>query len=451
MSFEYQKRGIKFLMQNNRAYLADEMGLGKTRQAISAAKNLGLLKHGPIIVVCPATAKYNWQAEFKKWANEDAEVLEKKMHPSSNLYNGVYICSYDFAKYHLVKLHDLWPTLVIFDEAHYLKEPKTIAVNRLLINSKSFVLNSEYFWCLSGTPMPNHVGELWPILSAFGLDVSSYDAFTQRYCRFGNIKIQSKRGVFFKRKIIGTQLKLKDEIRRILKPVMLRREKEKVLKDLPKIQINAYYIEGYYNKMIVPGEFMERVEKAREELTEVFDGELDDDILLKQLMAMSKSISTLSLFHGLGKVRNSFRLIKNEILDRQYRKSVIFGTHTAPLQMMHEEFNRAKISSYLITGATPSKERFNIQNKFQKSNKPCVFIGNIQAAGTNLNLTAANIVNFLELDWVPGNNSQALARCHRIGQTKNVFARVLAIKDSLDTKMIKVIMRKTKEIKGVLG
>ena len=105
-----------------------------------------------------------------------------------------------------------------------------------------------------------------------------------------------------------------------------------------------------------------------------------------------------------------------------------------------------------MDGDTPPNTRFQYQNEFQKyDDGPCVFIGNITAAGTNLTLTSANQVIFLDVDWVPGNNAQAAKRAYRISQKRAVNVRYMAIANSVDQKVIGVWVRKIREIGAVLG
>jgi SNF2 family DNA or RNA helicase len=162
------------------------------------------------------------------------------------------------------------------------------------------------------------------------------------------------------------------------------------------------------------------------------------------LEGISDSVSTLRRINGLKKVRNIARLVDQELKDNAYEKIIIFGIHREVIGELHSELHHHGVVT--VYGMTKPRDRQEAIDAFQFNPGIRVFIGNITAAGTAITLTAANQVLFAEMDWVPGNNAQAMARAHRRGQEKTVFVRFAALDDSLDTKITKVLKRKTEEL-----
>ena len=139
-------------------------------------------------------------------------------------------------------------------------------------------------------------------------------------------------------------------------------------------------------------------------------------------------------------------LISSELQEGQYKKIIVFGIHTDVLYALRRSFLTEGFKVILVTGSTSSENRFKAQKRFQSDPSYPIFIGNIQAAGVNLTLTAATQVVFIEQDWVPGNNKQAADRAHRIGQNQTVSVRHICIRDSIDEKITATLTRKIQEI-----
>ena len=436
--FEYQKKGIEFLTTGaHQKLLADEMGLGKTAQLIWAAQKI---QANRIHVICPAGAKYNWQEEFLKFGNIKAEVAGN----GHNCWNRpVMISSFEYAKKFMHKYIQYKRDLLIVDEAHLLKEPSAERT-KVILGTRGLIHNATRFWAATGTPAPNHAGELWVLLKTFGLTKLSYDGFTARYCTSHHVG-----GHYGRIQITGSNTKYTPELKALLRQCSLRRLKKDEL-DLPPMTHNVYYIDGDSDADILKM-FPDLKEKLAQEHMLLKDklgfnwGEVSDERLLGVLNFMAQSISSLRRYHGLKKVKPVAELIRQELLAKEYKKIVIFGIHKDVLyylkQMLDDEFQPV-----IITGSTPPLERHEIVERFQNDDNCKIFIGNIQAAGTAITLTAANQVGFIEQDWVPGNNAQAADRTHRIGQLEAVTSRHFAIRDSLDAKITATITRKTKEI-----
>ena len=433
--FPFQKTGSRFLQSHRYCMLADEMGLGKTPQAIDASRRLSR-----VLVICPAVAKYNWKAEFLKFAGRSAQVVDSK----NPLASRTAIASFDTVRLYADWFFKFRWDVIIVDEAHFLKEPSSKRTQTIL-GSKGLIHNSDRLWALSGTPAPNHAGELWVWLKTFGYTKLSYDGFTTRYCRLHNIG-----GHYGRVQIAGSNTTHTPELKSLIKKMALRRLKKDVL-DLPPVFHNTFEIQGDDDGFIFKC-FPTLKEKLRSELETIKEKfgidlhDIDDDKLLETLPALSQSISSLRRYHGLKKIKPVADLIIDELSLGLYKKIIIFGIHSDVLTHLCETLRVRSIHTLLVTGKTPAKTRIDYQNFFQATSSPCVFIGNIQAAGTNLTLTAANQVGFIEQDWVPGNNQQAADRAHRYGQTSSVNVRHFAVRDSIDSKIVTALTRKISEL-----
>ena len=430
--FPYQKIGSAFLQSKKFALLADDMGVGKTAQAIDACRNLKR-----VLVVCPAVAKYNWQNEFEKF---DDRISYVDGDGTLNLCITV-ITSFNYLVMHLEHYKKTNWDCVIIDESHMLKEP-TAKRTAAAFGEEGIIHYTKRLWALSGTPAPNHAGELWVLLYTFGYTKLSYDGFISHYC---NTHLTG--GRYSRLEISGTNTKRSPELKKLISAMSLRRLKSEVL-DLPPMNHNAYYIKGDDDAAILAAhpELKDKLKEEHKRLSEALGYELNlsDDKILSQLAFMGQSISALRRYHGLKKVKETIELIDTELKLQLYDKIIVFGIHTDILTTLKKAL--AKYNPVIITGKTPPKERDDIVNIFQTNKDVKIFFGNIQAAGVAITLTAASEVLFIEQDWVPGNNRQAADRAHRYGQKRSVNVRHISIANSLDAKITATLVRKIKEI-----
>lgn len=445
--YPYQKTGAEWLATKRFALLADEMGLGKSAQAIKAAD---LINAERILVLCPAVARINWIREFEKFSTRSRPLtlVSTRHSPLSEIQSrSLVVSSYDLVHSNVNSLRGPWD-LLILDEAHYLKSIEAKRTKATLGN-EGVVRQCQRVWALSGTPAPNHVGELWPILITFGAIREGFQAFIERYCNY----IDTTYG----RQITGTKIERAAELQKILSKVMMRRRKEDVLTELPPITFDKVYVEpspvdletqSSFIEWVLPvnrtSELMERIKSEEEFLTSVFKKMKPGTNAVATIQHISSSIATLRRFTGLQKVDEVAKLVSEELENKAYEKIVIFAIHRDVIEGLRVKL--AKFGAVTLYGGTPPEKRQLNIDKFQKSPKTRVFIGNIQACGTAISLTAAHNVLFVEVDWVPGNNAQAAMRCHRIGQTKPVYVRFVSIPDSLDQQVMKLLRRKTREL-----
>lgn len=422
--FPYQIEGAQFLASNKYAFLADGMGLGKTVQAIEACNIIGATR---VVVISPAVARINWQREFELWSRN----------PSVNLA----VHSYDkvaTSKAVQDQIKAFAPDVLILDEAHYLKTrttKRTKSIYGAYCAGKGIAESSARVWLLSGTPCPNNAGELWPHFRALWPEMITlsdkplnYMEFISRYC----VLAESLYGV----KIIAN--KNSAELKGKLRMVMKRRRAEDVLKDLPPISWHMVAVEP--DHVLADIQELEQdiaVEALKEALTA--DGVIE---------GAGVALASLRRATGLAKAKLASRMIADELKDNAYEKIVVFVQHLDVGKTLIDEL--AEFGVVSISGQTTEGKRQDAIDRFQKDKDTRVFVGQLQACSTAITLHAANQVVFVEQSWTPSDNAQAAKRCHRIGQNRPVFVRMLGLAKSIDEAVAKVLARKSQAISELL-
>jgi len=446
--FDYQKEGWRFLASKKYALLADEMGLGKTVQAIRALNKEGA-KHN--LIVAPSVALHNWEMEIGQWSYQDmdpfvARKLTDRPKPGQTL-----ICSFDFMAANYEKL-DLNFDAVVVDEAHFLKSP-TAKRARAILSKKGAVHKAKRTWFLTGTPMPNNPSELWIMLYVFGVTDLSYDNFVAKFC----LTKDTPRGL----KIIGADRFQIPELKKMLSQIMLRRLKRDVMEKLPPLKhiikgvepglvdfSNAATFGEYFYPVPQRQDLFERIEKEQKLIESVFENTKSPHGKVTALASIADSVGAARRYAGLQKVEPTVEMICNAHDWGHWDKAVVFAYHADVIEALKRELKRFK--PVVIYGRTNPKTRVKNLRKF-KENKGCkIFIGQILAAGTAINLTNASDIYIVEQDWVPGNNAQAIMRCHRIGQNKKVLVRWIGLKNSIDQRLSHILKKKTDDLTAIL-
>lgn len=440
---------MRWLTTKNLALLADEMGLGKSCQAITAADSINAQR---LLVLCPAVARVNWHREFEKFStlkrNFTLVFSKKDKIPEGHSV----ICSYDLASEVLKQTATPFDALIL-DEQHYLKSPDTKRTE-VVYGIQGLCRMAKRIWALSGTPAPNHAGELWPILFTFGVTKLSFDEFIKNFCD-GRITTHGFQ-------ITGTKVSKIPELKLLLSKIMLRRTKENVMKELPPIEYRHVMVEPStieYGEMssliqwVFPQDRRKELEAILTKQESAINGMLD---LAKEsvvdrtvqavdgLRAVAKSVSTLRMHNGIQKIKSTVDLLKFELESNAYDKVVVFAFHRDVIEGLRSGLR--DFNPVTLYGGTPTMTGVKNIDKFQNNPKCRVFIGQILACGTAINLTAAHNVVFVEQDWVPGNNAQAAMRVHRYGQTKPVTVRILSMPNSIDERVNEILRKKTREL-----
>jgi SWI/SNF-related matrix-associated actin-dependent regulator 1 of chromatin subfamily A len=410
----YQVEGIEFARSRKSVLFGDEMGLGKTVEAI------GVINCTPginsVLVVCPATLRLNWRRELDKWLVREVESV---------------VINYD-------QLHKLDRSrsydICILDECTYIKN-KSSKRSRLCRG-----IRARRKLALSGTPILNRPAELWHILHWLAPDkwpLSSWMKFTLRFCGayrrwIGRKQIWDVSG--------ATHL---DELRELLAPLMIRRLKRDVLKELPEKfhQLIELPIDG------MTGELKRKIAEVNR-VVSAMDTQYAQDVakLEGALSVVWEEMAQLRHQVGLEKVPMAVELIRDALESGE--KVVVFAHHRDVIASLKAALN--DFGPVVVHGSVSPENRQLAVDLFQHDSHVRVFIGQIQAAGVGITLTAASHVVFVESDWTPGVMSQAEDRCHRIGQKDSVLVQTLVLENSLDARMAKTLLKKQRIIELVL-
>ncbi len=422
--YKYQKDGVRSLEQfNGRALLADEMGLGKTLQALYYMKRN---KRSPVIVICPASLKYNWAREAAIHVNEHAEVLEGTKPPKKKVFkqNPFVIINYEILGPWLDYLIDLDPELVILDECQYVKNRRAKRTRYV----KQLIKGVPHVLALSGTPLTNRPAELWTTLNMVRPDLfKSFMAFALKYC---NAR-RNPWGWEYK------GAKNLDQLHEILSGnCMVRRRKVDVLKDLPA-----------KSRHVVPVPLDNRKE---------YD-EAEDDLVAwlgkfsKQKANTAARAERLVRMGYLKRLAAELKMkaVTNWIdtfLEETEEKLVVFAIHKKMIKELKERYPQ----SVVVTGSVTGKNRQRAVDKFQKNKQTRLFIGNLTAAGVGLTLTASSTVVFAELGWTPGEHTQGEDRIHRIGQQQPSTCYYIIGVDTIEERLCRIIQEKQTVLSATL-
>src|SRR3990167_4614006 len=216
----YQLEGRDFLIARPRALLADQMRVGKTPQAIMAAD---AVRAGRVLVLCPAGAAYQWREQWADWSPNRSPATILGAEPISPTFQGVAIASYNRAVQHRAALSTgfRWDVLIP-DESHYAKNPE--AQRTHMVYAKGGIgWNAHRIWALTGTPSPNHAGEVWPMLRAYGVVKLGYKEFVSYFCYYD----------WKQDKIFGNRPERLAELRALMADVVLRRTRKEVAPEMP--------------------------------------------------------------------------------------------------------------------------------------------------------------------------------------------------------------------------
>lgn len=442
--FAYQDTGADFLAARGRALLCDEMGLGKTPQAVAAADRAECRR---VLVLAPAAVTENWRREFLRWQRlPRAATVLRRVPDSAAPPAGVWIVSYDLARrapmLNALRARGGWDALIC-DEAHYLKT-RTAARTAA---AAALAAGAERAWRLTGTPMPNTADELWSLLhlfgpAALGAPPMAYWPFRKRYC------VEVPLGGTGRSKIVG--VRHAEELKARMAPVLLRRKKAEVLTDLPPLRQGEIALSAEdYARELDAAEDGEAGRLIREIMADwLVSDDVDSRAWQILQLASDESVSRLRRLTATVKARALAPLLAEE-LDQTDGKMVVMGWHRETLDVLQDRL--AGFGAVRLCGQTPPAERQRAIDPFHGEGGPRVFLGQIQAAGTGITLTAAADLVFAEMSWTPSDNAQAATRVHRIGQTRPVLVRYAVLADTIDEAVVRTLRRKSQDIQTVLN
>lgn len=441
--YGHQKEGIKFLLSRNGSILADDMGLGKSMQSIIAALESGAKN---ILVVCPSSAKINWEREINVFCSETIIIDGKKWNQAK-----FTIINYDILK-NFHTLHDGKKPkegepevvlnrelangkfdLTIIDEAHKLKNNDSIRGQIMVELTVKHDISKV--WLLTGTPVANRPMDFFNLLKIIKSPIAeNWKHFAVRYCEgrkfFKTLKNGQRKQIW-----LTDGASNLDELASKTKNIILRRLKKDVL-DMPDKVITPMHHRlnnkqlGVYNAL-----WEEYLEKRLRDGKK--NGNLQKDlgelILLRQFIAME------AIPHTIEMVENAIEI---------GRKVIIFTSFTEELEALEAHFGKICVRH---NGPMNPKQKQKSVDSFQENPKIKVFIGNIESAGVAITLTEATVIVFNSFSWVPGSNEQAEDRAYRIGQLNDVNVYYQLFDDTVSTRMWDMLNEKKEIISIIMG
>jgi superfamily II DNA or RNA helicase len=408
--------------------LADDMGLGKTVQvlALLESRRTRRLKRGetrvPSLVVVPKSLIFNWIDEAGRFTPKlrvaDYTGIDRKVRVGPFEDHHLIVTTYGTLRRDITRLKDQPFDYVILDEAQAIKNAGSQAAKA------SLLLRAEHRLALTGTPIENHLGELWSLFEFLNPGMLGMSSSFASLCRGASRDSHQSLA----------------ELAQAVTPFILRRTKDQVLKELPKKTEQTLYCE-----------FSPKERQAYNQLRDYYRAKLSKTIEEKGLnqskihvLEALLRLRQASCHFGLvDKKKSKLPSAKLETLLEQVReivgeghKGLIFSQFTSLLAIVRKRLDAEGIRYEYLDGRT--RKRKERVDAFQNDPDCPLFLISLKAGGHGLNLTAADYVYILDPWWNPAVEAQAIDRTHRIGQTRRVFAYRIIAKDTVEEKVLKL-------------
>ncbi|HNQ88667.1 MAG TPA: DEAD/DEAH box helicase [Verrucomicrobiota bacterium] len=439
----YQKDGFDFLCHLARTglggVLADDMGLGKTLQTLAWLVWLqeNARKPKPALVICPASVLHNWRREAEKFTSSlRVLVLESgpaRQHLRKQIpQHDLIVTNYALLRRDLEALRKFEFRAVILDEAQFIKNPAA------QVSQSVKQLRAEHRLALTGTPLENRLLDLWSIVDFV------QPAYLGNQNQFHATYEPTGPDAEWAQRMARRKLSAK------LRPLLLRRLKRQVAKDLPDRIEERRDCELHEEQRKL---YLAELRRSREQVLQT----VQERGLAKSKMHVLAALTRLRQIcchpdlvgndSPSGKTETLFELV--EPLLEEGQKVLVFSQFVQMLQLLDRECRTRSLPTHMLTGET--KNRMEVVQKFQVDSTPSIFLLSLRAAGTGLNLTTASYVILYDPWWNPAVEAQAIDRSHRIGQTRTVNAYRLITPGTVEEKIWELQQRKAQTIADVLG
>ena len=432
---DYQLDGFRWLRRlatwGVGACLADDMGLGKTIQTLALLVDRA--ECGPALVVAPTSVGFNWVDETERFAPTLRPILHRETDRDSDLDaledGDLLITSYGLLRRDADKLAERqWGTLVI-DEAQFVKNSVTKAAQAVRR------IEADWRLALTGTPLENHLGELWSIFRALSPGLfGSWDRFKDRFADPIEKNQDAER---------------RHALSRTIRPFMLRRNKAEVLSELPSRTEDLRVTE------LSAAERRRYEDERLRALVSLADDGTGEDARFKVLAALTR-LRQLACHPGLvdptwkessAKLDLLIELV-DELREGGHR-ALVFSQFVQHLSLIRRALDARGVGYQYLDGKTTAKQRKERVTAFQKGEGE-LFLISLKAGGTGLNLTGADYVIHMDPWWNPAVEDQATDRAHRIGQTRPVTVYRLVAKDTIEEQILALHADKRHLIAGIL-
>ncbi len=437
--YPYQRQGALFAARAGRCLLADDMGLGKTIQAIAASEILA--RTGGIervLIVCPTSLKHQWQSEIAKFTDRTAQVIEGSLAVREAAYTSeafFKITNYDVIHRDAEAIR-LWaPDLIVLDEAQRIKNWKTRAARTVKR------LPSEHAIVLTGTPLENRLEDLHSIVE-----------FVDRHRLGPTFRFLAEhQHVDEVGKVIG--YRNLGEIARTLEPILLRRTKQKVLRELPERLDKTFFVPMTPQQQKHHEENQETVARIVTKWRRYhFLSEADQRRLMIALQNMRMACnSTWLLDHetDFGVKADELATQLEEIFEREGAKVVVFSQWVRTHELLQRRFEARRWDHVFFHGGVPGPQRKGLVERF-KEDPDCRLFLATDAGGVGLNLQHASVVVNMDQPWNPAVLEQRIGRVHRLGQHRPVSVINYVSQGTIEHGMLSLIDFKKSVFAGVL-
>ena len=435
--YEYQKKGIQYMIEHKRTFNGDDMGLGKTFQSIAA---ISIARAYPCLVVCPAAMKMTWKREFMKFIGKNAVILD-----NSNKDNwqqmfitgtcNVFITNYESVKKFFIKqvkgnrvsLKNLVVDrraamfkAVVIDESHRVKNSSCHYAKYL----EAICKGKEYVFMLTGTPVVTKVKDLVQQLKIMGRidDFGGAGRFANRFCTSS---------------VSNEELGMLNSL--LWRTCYFRREKTLVLKELPE-KVRQYYSCELTNRKEYDSaerNLAKYLKKYKETSEEKLKNAMMNEAIVK--------IGVLRQIAAEGKLAEAKSII-NDYMSAD-KKVIVFTAHKNIASKIKEFFP----DSVTVTGSDSPEAKQKSVDSFQNDPTCKVIIVNIQSGGVGITLTAASDVLFVEMPWTSADCDQCECRAHRNGQKNAVTCVYLLGRDTFDERMYDLIQKERSQSSIITG
>lgn len=424
----YQMDGIGFAVGAGRAILADDMGLGKTIQGIGVAellaKKVGIKK---VLVVCPTSLKSQWREEIGRFSGRNVQlILGSKQERGAQYNNASFftICNYEQVLRDIIEIESVSWDLIILDEGQRIKNWE--AQTSRMIKS----LKSQYALVLTGTPLENRLEELHSVVEF--VDEHHLGPAFRFYNRH---KMVDEKG-----RPLG--YKNLDELRKNLKPILLRRTRQSVMQDLPPRTTEIVRIIPTAEQLELDQQYKKLISLI---IHKPYISEMDLLRLQKYLLMCRMSADSTFLVNkqepGYSSKLTELDHLLGNLLAEQDRKIILFSEWTTMLNLIEPLIEKHGAKFVRLDGSVPQKKRQGLVNEFQNNPNCRIFIAT-NAGSTGLNLQAANTVINVDLPWNPAVLEQRIARAHRMGQKRPIQVYLLVTTETLEENLLQTIAAK---------
>ena len=443
----YQKEGFDFLCHLTQiklgGILADDMGLGKTLQTLAWLawlRDRHAKQPKPSLVICPASVLHNWRREANRFTPHLKVLVLESGAERHNLrkqipQHDLIVTNYALLRRDLEGLQKFAFRALILDEAQFIKNPAA------QVTQSVKQLKADHLLALTGTPLENRLLDLWSITDFIQPGyLGNQEHFTQTYEPRGGDPESAVNAQRIARRRLSAKLR----------PLMLRRLKQRVAKDLPeRIEQRRDCELGEEQRKL----YLAELRRSRDQVfqTVAEKGLAQSKIHVLAALTRLRQICCHPQLVGndaaSGKTETLFELLEPLLAEGQ--KVLVFSQFVQVLKLLEHECQQRQIRTHLLTGQT--KERQEVVAAFQSDPNAAVFLLSLRAAGTGLNLTNASYVVLYDPWWNPAVEAQAIDRSHRIGQVNTVNAYRLIAPGTVEEKIWELQQSKAQTIADVLG